>query len=112
LEATEQIGGDGPHAADFVHFEFIVMPGNTPGAAQLSIIKAYLDLGSPDAAAIKETSETAFYPFNSQFPQKETMIHEVLSQVTLDKTQNQTPVKSLLVPDRSDVGLKWILHRG
>jgi hypothetical protein len=104
LEATEQIGGDGPHAADSVHFEFIVMSSEAAGAAQLSIIKAFLETYSPDTAAIKEQTQMAFYPLNSQFPLKETMIQEVLSRAALDKNNHTAPVKPIFSTDHSPNG--------
>jgi hypothetical protein len=111
LEATEQIGGDSPHATDSVHFEFIVMSGDTSGAAKLSIIKVFLQTYSPDAAAIKDQTQTAFYPLNSQFPQKETMIQEVLSQAMLDKNKYMAPVKSISSTGHSPNGTHRIGHQ-
>jgi len=95
LETSEQIGGEGPHAEDSIHFEFVVMVDRAMGGAHLAIIKAFLETHSPDASEIKEQTETAFYPLNNQFHRKEDMIKEILSQLPLDKNHYKAPVKSL-----------------
>ncbi len=87
LDTTDKIGGDGPNAIDSVHFQFVIMADSQQETAQLFIIKAFLDTESPNAAAIKEETATAFYPLNGQFPRKDTMIEEVLSKLSPGKGQ-------------------------
>jgi hypothetical protein len=100
LESSEPIAGREPYGNESVHFEFVIVVDKAAGTADLSIIKAFLESHSPNAAEIKEQTETAFYPLNNQFSHKDGMIQEILVRMTQRIRQHRTLVMSLFTTNR------------
>ncbi|GGB26132.1 hypothetical protein [Puia dinghuensis] len=100
LESSQPIADGGPYGDESVHFEFIIVVDKSAGTARLSIIKAFLESHSPNAAAIKEQTEAAFYPLNNQFHHKDAMIQEVRARMTPDISLDKALVMYLFKTNR------------
>jgi len=89
LDYTEFLAGDDSHTYKCMKFEFVIVVDDAAGTASLTMIKAYLVTDSQNDAFVKDQTEMAFYPFNNNFPQKQTMVREVLFKASLDNIPHQ-----------------------